>query len=132
VTTGEWFDTVLRTLAVLGFPAIIMFWLRDRRRIQNQDTRDEQQLPFQVRTTAATTLDAEVVALQKAFELDRQTRNRTIEDLRKENESLHTEVELKNQKIDELKSQVERLQDLVQRLQDQLENVRQELVKLKP
>jgi hypothetical protein len=80
----EAFDDAIRLMAVLGLPSVLLFWVRDRRRILLQNRVSEQRTPYEIRATAATTLDVEVAALQKTFDVAQAARNDTIDYLKAE------------------------------------------------
>jgi chromosome segregation ATPase len=131
------YDFVLSVLGAIGLPGIIIFWIRDHRRYRNLSFKEEQQTPYEVRTTAAGTLDAEVVALQKSFNTDRGVKDRTISDLilsLSERDSQIAEKDKKiqeqNVKIEELQARVSELQRKVNELQDALSELSNELAGL--
>jgi peptidoglycan hydrolase CwlO-like protein len=123
----EVIDLILRFLAVFGIPAILMFWLRDRRRVSNLATKEEKQLPYEVRATAATTLDAELAALTKSFNTDREIKDRTITELKKALEEKEVKILEQSKRIEELQKKVDELQKRVYELQEALAEVSREL-----
>jgi uncharacterized coiled-coil DUF342 family protein len=120
------FDAALRLMGAVGAPALIIYFVRDRRRNAITNNKAEKRLPFEVRATAATTLDAEVAALTKSFELDRRTRTETIEALRKDLQEAREEIDKKDQKIEELKKKVRELQEKVDEMQRQMTSLQHE------
>ena len=116
----EFFDVALRALAVLGLPGVLIFWLRDRRSLRIQNNASEAKTPYKIRATAATTLDVEVAALQKAFDVDKSTRNDTIAYLKAELVDTRMREEQKDARNAALQETVTLLQGRVQQLQVQV------------
>jgi chromosome segregation ATPase len=121
MTSEWWLDFVLRALLVLGLPTIIIFWFKDRRRIKNDAKKQEQQLPLEVRATAATTMDAEVLALTKAFQTARDTLDRTIADQARMIAAQAAELEAKYLEIEGLRKRVRELQDKLELMRRQMD-----------
>lgn len=113
----EVFDVVLRLLAVFGLPAVLMFWLKDRRRVAIANGVSEQRMPYELRATAATTLDVEIVALQKAFDASQAARNDTIAYLKAEVVDARLREAEKDARNDLLQATVTQLQARVVELQ---------------
>jgi chromosome segregation ATPase len=126
MSLSDTLDTVVRIAAAIGLPAIVIFWVRDRRKSRAESDRAEQEVPFQVRATAATTLDAEVAALHKAFEIRVKSYESTIESQARQLVDVRAENEAKDVKIDALKGQVYTLQDKLRELQTQFDIVKRE------
>jgi seryl-tRNA synthetase len=113
----EIFDVALRLLAVLGLPTVLMFWLKDRRRVAIANGVSEQKTPYEIRATAATTLDVEVAALQKTFDVAQSARNDTIAYLKAEVVDARLREAEKDARNDLLQATVTQLQARVVELQ---------------
>jgi predicted RNase H-like nuclease (RuvC/YqgF family) len=126
MTLANWLDFAVRAAAILGLPTLIAFYVRERRRNRIVADKEEKEVPFQVRKTAATTLDAEVAAMAKAFELRAKTMQETIDDLRSDLTHAREDIDAKDKKIEELKRRVYELQDKLNEMRRQVDNLQQD------
>ena len=129
----DW-GTISQVLNYIGFPAIITWFLYDRKRLRaearKQDasaTVAEGKAPNEIRTSSVVSLEAEIVALQKSFDADRRIKDATIDWLSDELDDARTELESKDALIDALKKQVRTLMGEADTIKRRLKEVEREL-----
>jgi chromosome segregation ATPase len=123
----DFLDVLLRVAGAVGLPALLIFLIRDRRRVKADASRIEGQVPFEIRTTAATTLEAEVAALSRSFEVDRGVRNETIRVLQSELATERQASVEKDRRIKELQIRVEEMRAQIRELTHQVHILQESL-----
>lgn len=99
----EWF---IRLLAVVGLPSVTTWFLRERRKLRNQNLETEATMPNRVRTSSVVTLEAEIMALSNSFDTDRRIKDETIAFLTAQLEEAREDITERDCKIDSLQAQV--------------------------
>jgi septal ring factor EnvC (AmiA/AmiB activator) len=130
----EWLKLIFGWLNVIGLPAVISWALYDRRKIRNandksglQNKEMEETLPNRVKTSSVVTLEAEILALSRTFEMDREAKERTINFLQGQLAEARNDVIERDKVIDSLQSKVAMLQKQVNQINRELHVVQQEL-----
>ncbi len=131
----DW-GTVTQVVNYIGLPAIITWFLYDRRRIRNEGRQGdaaaavaEGRVPSEVRTSSVVSLEAEIVALTKSFEADRVIKETTIKWQAAELADARNELTQKDDLIDALKKQVRTMMGEADTLQRRLQEVERELTR---
>lgn len=78
MNVGEWLDVILRTLFALGVPGAGVWYLRERRKSRAADEVAERTVPAEVRIKDADALNAHIAAVERAFEVERESKDRRI------------------------------------------------------
>jgi chromosome segregation ATPase len=135
---------VLLVGTAIGLPGVIIFWLRDRRRINARADIEEATVPFQIRTAGATSMEAEVAAIAAAFKAERTIHEEALEacteQLRSErlrsrdlfqdlSEARKREV-AKDEQVQQLRDQVEELRARVHELLGQIHLMETQLIRM--
>lgn len=130
----EGLDWVWKIVNVIGLPGVITWALYDRRKLKNQARKDEIQIevdeanaPNKVKTSSIVTLEAELMALSRTFEMDREAKERTIKWLTDQNRALRQEIEERDTLIDKLQENIDNLKGQVRRVTANLEQVQRDL-----
>lgn len=130
-------DWLARGSAIVGLPAVLMYLIKERRK-NNADARRaetdadyaEAELPNRIRSSSAVSLEAELAALQRAFDVERNSTARTVEHLSEQLEAERAQSAAKDQRIRELEEKVLLLQGRVEDLTDELKSVAADLASL--
>ena len=122
----EWVNTAA---GWLGIPAIVTWFLYDRRRLRAQGRVEDVALD-RVKSSSIVTLEAELVAARKSFDADRAIKDNTIQYLTKTVEEQRMEIDRKDEVIDRLMQQVRLLKDELVGVNDRINAVQQELSSL--
>ena len=127
----EWVNTAA---GWLGIPAIVTWFLYDRRRLRAQGRVEdvgadvvERTALDRVKTSSIVTLEAELVAARKSFDADRAIKDNTIQYLTKTVEEQRMEIDRKDEVIDRLMQQVRLLKDELVGVNDRINAVQPEL-----
>lgn len=130
----EGLKAILEVLNIVGIPAIITWALYDRRRIRNEGNKgeldvEEQEatLPDRVRSSSIVTLEAELLALSRTFEMDREAKERTIAFQAQQLAEARADLEERDKVIDGLRDKVASLQRQVTAVTRELAEVHGEL-----
>jgi hypothetical protein len=75
---GEAFDTALRLAGAIGLPALLLWYLRDRKKTNAVGQVAERTVDAAVTKEDAGALEAHVLAVERAFEIERSSKDRTI------------------------------------------------------
>lgn len=125
---------VLGWLNIIGLPTIIGWALYDRRRIRNAANKGqleneelEQTLPNRVKSSSVVTLEAEILALSRTFEMDREAKERTIAFLQEQLAEARADLLERDRAIDSLQEKVARLQQQISQITGELTAVQKEL-----
>lgn len=127
----DWFA---RLATVLGLPGVVIYLIRYRR-AENAAARraeagadvDELTVPDKVRTSSIATLEAEMAAMQRAFDISRTTDAQTIARLSEQIQAERAASAEKDVRIRELESKVQTLQARVSEVSEELARVSDEL-----
>lgn len=85
MNVGEWFDVALRWLAAVSVPGGGIWWyLRERRKSRAADEVAEGTVPAEIRIKDADALNAHIAAVERAFEVERESKDRQIASLTNE------------------------------------------------
>lgn len=125
---------VLGWLNIIGLPTIIGWALYDRRRVRNAANKGqleneelEQTLPNRVKSSSVVTLEAEILALSRTFEMDREAKERTIAFLQEQLAEARADLLERDKAIDSLQEKVGRLQKQISQITGELSAVQREL-----
>lgn len=127
----DWFA---RLATILGLPGVLIYLVRDRR-TKNAEARsveadalvDEETVPDKLRTSSIATIEAEIAAMQRAFDISRAADAQTIERLRREVAQERESSAAKDVRISELETRVAELKTKMSELSDELAHVSDEL-----
>lgn len=128
----------------VGLPSVIIFWLRDRRRINARADIEEATVPFQIRTAGATSMEAEVAAIAAAFKTERTIHEEALEacteqlrvervtrrDLERELSEARRREVAKDEQVQQLRDQVEELRSRVHELLGQIHQMETQLIRM--
>ena len=127
----DWFA---RIATVVGLPGVVIYLLRYKRpetaaaRLTEAEADvDERTIADKVRTSSIATIEAEMAAMQRAFETSRAADASTIARLRNDLDAERQSSEQKDRRIRELESKVLALQTRVSEVSDELARVSDEL-----
>ena len=130
---------LLAILNVIGLPTVIAWALYDRRRIRNEGKQGELQvqeaeatLPNRVKTSSVVTLEAELLALSRTFEMDREAKERTIAFYAQQLAEARRDIEERDAVIDSLREKVVGLQRQVNAVTTELADVHRQLDRMSP
>ncbi len=105
----------------VGLPALILFYLRDRRTTRAQATVAEGTTQAQIDLSSITAREAHVGLIQKAFDVERGSLQRQIDDLEERLQAALAERDRQRAELRELRGEVDRLRELVGSLTDRLQ-----------
>lgn len=108
MSVGEVADIVLRWLFALGVPGVGVWYFKERRKSRAADEIAERTVPAEVRIKDADALTAHITAIERAFEVERESKDRQIA------EQAAEIAELKQGRADD----AERIADLNARLRE--------------
>jgi septal ring factor EnvC (AmiA/AmiB activator) len=124
----------LGILNVIGMPTVIAWALYDRRRIRNEGKQGELEvqeaeatLPNRVKTSSVVTLEAELLALSRTFEMDREAKERTIAFQAQQLSEARRDIAEREAVIDSLREKVAGLQRQVNAVTSELADVHRQL-----
>ncbi|WP_030526596.1 hypothetical protein [Phycicoccus jejuensis] len=134
MTISDIFDWIARASAAVGLPGVAIYYVRDRRQ-KNAEARraeaaadlDEQTTPDRAKTSSIATIEAEMVAMQRAFETSRAADAQTIARLEGSLEAERKASDAKDRRIGDLESKVAELKTRLAELSDELAHVSDEL-----
>lgn len=129
-----WVREILGWLNVIGLPAVITWALYDRRKIRNAGDKGAleneelaETMPNRVKSSSVVTLEAEILALSRTFEMDREAKERTIKFLQQQLTEAREDVLERDLLIDALQEKVAALQRQVNMINTELVEVQQKL-----
>lgn len=132
--TADALDWFARIAAGVGLPGVIVYYIRDRRKTSAEARQleagadvDERTIGDRVKTSSIATIEAEVAAMQRSFEISRAADAATMLRIQADNERLVRESAAKDLRIRELESKVQQLQARVSEVSDELARVSDEL-----
>lgn len=99
---GDVVDLGLRILFALGVPGAVVWYVRDRRKDRAASEVAEQTVPAEVRIKDADALNAHITAVERAFEVERESKDRQIRDQARQIKDLQDEVRQLKQRVAEL------------------------------
>lgn len=120
MNTGIELQQVLNVLVAVGFPTIIMFYLRDRRKNKAETVVAERTVEAQVDLSSISAIEAHIGLVERAYkaendslrrrltdcEADLTESERQVEELRAKLKSVQEELEAVRGKVDELNAQI--------------------------
>lgn len=134
MTPSDLLDWFARLATIVGLPGVIIYLVRYRRRetaaaraAEADASVDELTVGDRVRTSSIATLEAEMAAMSKAFDISRTADAQTIARLRADLDAERASSERKDLQIRELQSKVQALQARVSEVSDELARVSDEL-----
>jgi chromosome segregation ATPase len=137
VNGGDVLDWLARGSAIVGLPAVLMYLIKERRKTNAEARRAETdaeyaeaELPNRLRSSSVITIEAELAALQRTFQDDRNAKERTIEWLSEQLEAERAASAAKDARIRDLEAKVTQLQTRVAQLSDELAQVSEDLKSL--
>ena len=137
MSASDVFDLFSRVGSLIGLPAVTLYLIRSRRKERAEARReeaaaevDEKTVGNRVTTSSITTLEAEIAALQRAFDVSRATDADTIARLRADIAEERRSSAEKDARIRELEQKVQTLQGRVAEVSDELARVSIELASL--
>lgn len=120
---GDVIDVVLRTLIALGVPGAGVWYLRERRKSRAADEVAEQTVPAEVRIKDADALNAHIAAVERAFEVERDSKDRRIAEQSREIRELKSGRKDDAERIAALSAEVRELRDQVDYLRNVIEKI---------
>lgn len=127
-------DNVLRVLTAIGLPAVILWFLRERRNQAANDREAEAQadvseaeVPLRVRSSSVVTLEAEIAALSRTFQDDRKLKQDTIDWLTAQLDAERRANVAKDRRIRELEAKFQGLQTRFDEVSEDLKRVSHDL-----
>lgn len=137
MTAGDVFDWIAKISVIVGLPGVITYLVKERRKNNAEARRAETdadyaeaELPNRLRSSSVITIEAELAALQKTFQDDRNAKERTIEFLSEQLEAERAASAMKDRRIRELEEKVQALQARVAEVSDELARVSEDLKSL--
>lgn len=113
MSVGEIFDVAFRALVALGVPGAGIWYVRERRRSRAADEVAEQTVPAEVRIKDADALNAHIAAIERAFEVERESKDRRIADQDRQIAELKQGRADDAERIAALRGEVQELRDQV-------------------
>ena len=113
---GEVADVVLRWLFALGVPGVGVWYFKERRKSRAADEVAERTVPAEVRIKDADALTAHITAIERAFEVERESKDRQIAEQSREIADLKAGRRDDAERIAALRAEVQELKDQVQLL----------------
>jgi uncharacterized protein YlxW (UPF0749 family) len=137
MTAGDVFDWIAKISVILGLPGVIGYLIKERRKNNAEARRAETdaeyaeaELPNRLRSSSVITIEAELAALQRTFQDDRNAKERTIEWLSEQLEAERAASAAKDARIRDLEAKVTQLQSRVAQLSEELAQVSEDLKSL--
>jgi cob(I)alamin adenosyltransferase len=132
---GKW---ILELLSLLAIPSVVTWALYDRRRVRAADKISEADaqvadatIPHHIQSSSVVTMEAQVAALGKSFDMDRTIKDATIAYLRRELAEKDAEIDRKDAVIDDLLSKVRSMGAQMDQMRSEQRKLEKELVELK-
>ena len=133
----DFLSLVAQISVIVGLPGVIIYLIKERRKNNAEARRAETDaefaeadLPNRQRSSSVVTLEAELAALQRAFDVERNSTARTVEHLSEQLEAERAQSAAKDKRIRELEEKVVQLQGRVEELTDELKSVAADLASL--
>lgn len=95
------FDYFLRAAGALGLPAILLFLLRDRRKVRTEGNVGERTENAQVIKADAGAIEAHVLAVERAFTAERESKDRRIASLEEEVRGVESRCQERTRMLEE-------------------------------
>lgn len=106
---------------VIGLPALILFYLRDRRKSRAESNVAERTVQHQVDLSSVTAIEAHVAMVEKAYAVERSSYERQIAALTSQRDIALADAELKRLELEQMRVELERLRAQVDTLSDELQ-----------
>lgn len=105
----------------VGLPALILFYIRDRKKTQAEAALAEGTVKSQIDLSSISAVEAHVGLIQKAFDAERESKDRVIADLEEKLHTAQEEVERQKAKLESMSVELYRLRQKVDTLSDELQ-----------
>lgn len=113
---GEVVDQALRVLFALGVPGAAVWFVRDRRKTRASDEVAEATVGAEIRVKDVGALEAHIAYVERAFEVERESKDRQIKDQDRQIKLLQAGRRDDAERISQLRAEVQELKDQVQML----------------
>ena len=120
-------STVRDIAAATGIPALLLYWLRDRRRARADASVQEGTVGTRIGRTGVEYLEAQVIAMARAFDEERDSKDRRISDLSKEVRQLRQDVSDRDGLITGLRDQLEEMREQMEQMRDRMAALSEQL-----
>lgn len=120
MSAGEFFDLALRIAFALGIPGVVIWYLRDRRKSRASDEVAERTVSADVRIRDVGSLEAHIAYVERAFEVERESKDRRIADQDQQIAALSGEVRRLTDKDRDNAERIGALRDEVAALKEQV------------
>lgn len=117
-STTEAIDWIIRGIVALGIPGLVTKFVYERKRKTKGESKldnvtatiAERTLGDKIHASSVTSLESQIAATERAWAMERETKDRTIEFQERQIASLQGYVESRDKLIVELRAQVDNLQ----------------------
>jgi ribosomal protein S8E len=116
VSFGDVVDAGLRVAFALGVPGAVIWFIRDRRKSRASDEVAERTVGADVRVKDVGAYEAHIAYVERAFEVERESKDRQIADQQRQINELKVGRRDDAEKIAALRAEVQELKDQVQML----------------
>jgi chromosome segregation ATPase len=116
VNFGDVVDVGLRVAFALGIPGAVIWFIRDRRKSRASDEVAERTIGADVRIRDVGALEAHIAYVERAFEVERESKDRRIADQDHQIRALQQGRADDAERIADLRAEVQELKDQVQML----------------
>lgn len=113
---GDVVDVGLRVAFALGIPGAVIWFIRDRRKSRASDEVAERTIGADVRIRDVGALEAHIAYVERAFEVERESKDRRIADQDHQIRALQQGRADDAERIADLRAEVQELKDQVQML----------------
>lgn len=114
-------QTVLVAVQALGLPALVLFYLRDRRKNRVETTVAEATAQDRVDLSSISAVEAHVALVEKAFDAERASMGRQIAELERRLVASQAEGDQQRAELETMRNELERLRSQVDTLADELQ-----------
>lgn len=113
-------ENIVSILVVVGFPGLILFYVRDRRKTRAEAKVLEGTTQSQIDLSSISAVEAHVAFVERAFEAERASNQRQIADLKEELREAEAVATRQRIELEKVRSELERLRGQVEFLNGEL------------
>lgn len=113
-------QNIVSMLVLLGFPGLILFYVRDRRKTKVEAVVLEGTAKHQIDMSSISAVEAHVAFVERAFEAERESMRRQIVELRGDLERAEALTERQRAELERVRAELERLRGQVEFLNGEL------------
>lgn len=117
---GEWIDTAIRFLFASAIPGAGVWYFRERRKSRAADEVAEETVPAEIRIKDADSLTAHINAVERAFQVEREAKDRHIQEQDRQITELRAEVRCLTDKDRDNTERIAALRDELRALNEQV------------